>query len=51
MKNGILSISYAVSKMDVDRTEFCLGGDAIRLQLNRKEEAKKQKQEERKSNQ
>ena len=37
--------------MDVDRTEFCLGGDAIRLQLNRKEEAKKQKQEERKSNQ
>lgn len=35
-----------VSNMDVDGTEFCLGGDAIRLQLNRKEEAKKQKQEE-----
>lgn len=51
MKNGMLAKSYAVSNMDVDGTEFCLGGDAIRLQLNRKEEAKKQKQEERKSNQ
>ena len=51
MKNGMLAKSYAVSNMDVDGTEFCLGGDSIRLQLNRKEEAKKQKQEERKSNQ
>ena len=51
MKNGMLAKSYAVSNMDVDGTEFCLGGDAIRLQLNRKEEAKKQKQEERRSNQ
>lgn len=51
MKNGMLAKSYAVSNMDVDGTEFCLGGDAIRLQLNRKDEAKKQKQEERKSNQ
>ncbi|MFR3626442.1 MAG: SbcC/MukB-like Walker B domain-containing protein [Lachnospiraceae bacterium] len=51
MKNGMLAKSYAVSNMDVDGTEFCLGGDAIRLQLNRKEEAKRQKQEERKSNQ
>ena len=51
MKNGMLAKSYAVSNMDLDGTEFCLGGDAIRLQLNRKEEAKKQKQEERKSNQ
>ena len=51
MKNGMLAKSYAVSNMDVDGTEFCLGGDAIRLQLNRKEGAKKQKQEERRSNQ
>lgn len=51
MENGMLAKSYAVSNMDVDGTEFCLGGDAIRLQLNRKEEAKKQKQEERRSNQ
>ena len=51
MKNGMLAKSYAVSNMDLDGTEFCLGGDAIRLQLNRKEEAKKQKQEEHKSNQ
>ena len=51
MKNGMLAKSYAVSNMDVDGTEFCLGGDAIRLQLNRKEEAKKQKQGERRSNQ
>ena len=40
MKNGMLAKSYAVSNMDVDGTEFCLGGDAIRLQLNRKDEAK-----------
>lgn len=51
MKNGMLAKSYAVSNMDMDGTEFCLGGDAIKLQLNRKEEAKKQKQEERKSSQ
>lgn len=51
MKNGMLAKSYAVSNMDMDKTELCLGGDAIKLQLNRKEEAKRQKQEERRRNQ
>ncbi len=51
MKNGMLAKSYAVSNMETDKTEFCLGGDAIKLQLDKKEELKKQKQNERQRNQ
>lgn len=33
MKNGMLAKSYAVSMMDMKKTRFYLGADAIRLQL------------------
>ncbi|MCM1136381.1 MAG: AAA family ATPase [Clostridium sp.] len=33
MKNGMLAKSYAVSMMNLKRTKFYLGADAIRLQL------------------
>lgn len=47
MKNGMLAKSYAVSNMDTQKTEFCLGEDAVRLQLERALEKKKEKEEER----
>ena len=47
MKNGMLAKSYAVSYMDIKKTEFCLGEDAVRLQLERAEQEKKDREEER----
>lgn len=46
MKNGMLAKSYAVSYMEVSKTEFCLGGDAIKLQLERAEKKKAEKKSE-----
>jgi len=46
MKNGMLAKSYAVSYMEIKKTEFCLGGDAIKLQLERAEEEKEKKKTE-----
>ncbi len=37
MKNGMLAKGYAVSCMDMSRTDACLGGDSIRLQLKKAE--------------
>ena len=40
MKNGMLAKSYAVSYMDIKKTEFCMGEDAIRHQLKKALETK-----------
>lgn len=45
MKNGMLAKGYAVSCMDMSRTDACLGGDSIRLQLKKAEEEKERTQE------
>lgn len=42
MPNGMLAKSYSVSYMNLGRTEYCLGQDAMRYQL---ENAERQKQE------
>lgn len=44
MKNGMLAKSYAVSYMDIKKTEFCMGEDAIRHQLKKALETKEDKQ-------
>lgn len=46
MKNGMLAKSYAVSMMDLKKTRFYLGSDAIKLQLA---QLKEEQEEERKS--
>ena len=46
MKNGMLAKSYAVSYMEIKRTEFCLGQDSIKFQLERAEEEKEEKKTE-----
>lgn len=46
MKNGMLAKSYAVSMMDMKKTRFYLGSDAIKLQLA---QLKEEQEEERKS--
>lgn len=46
MADGMLAKSYAVSCMDIDKTEFCLGQDAIQYQLLKASEGKKEKTEE-----
>ncbi len=33
MQNGMLAKSYAISRMDIRKTEFCLGEEAIQLKL------------------
>jgi len=33
MRDGMLAKSYAVTSMDMSRTEYCLGLDAVKLQL------------------
>ena len=43
MKNGMLAKSYAVTYMDIRKTEFCLGEDAIRHQLKKALETKEDK--------
>ena len=43
MKNGMLAKSYAVSYMDVKKTEFCMGKDAVFHQLEKALEIKKEK--------
>lgn len=43
MKNGMLAKSYAVSYMDVKKTEFCMGKDAVHHQLEKALETKKEK--------
>ncbi len=45
MRNGMLAKSYAVSYMDVQKTEFCLGQDAVKYQLQRAVEEKREKTE------
>ena len=40
MKNGMLAKSYAVAYMNVEKTEFCLGQDAIKIQLKKASEEK-----------
>ncbi len=47
MKDGMLAKSYAVSNMDVEKTEFCMGQDAVKLQLLKAEQDKKDKMAER----
>lgn len=47
MKNGMLAKSYAVSYMEIKKTEFCLGRDAIKFQLQKAEEEKEKKKIER----
>lgn len=43
MKNGMLAKSYAVSYMDIKKTEFCMGKDAVFHQLEKALETKKEK--------
>lgn len=43
MKNGMLAKSYAISYMEIKKTEFCLGRDAIKYQLQKTEEEKEEK--------
>ncbi len=43
MKNGMLAKSYAVSMMDLKKTRFYLGADAIKLQLAQLKEEQKAK--------
>lgn len=43
MKNGMLAKSYAVTYMDIRKTEFCLGEDAIKHQLKKALETKEDK--------
>lgn len=43
MKNGMLAKSYAVSYMNVKKTEFCMGEDAVRHQLKKALETKQEK--------
>ncbi len=43
MKNGMLAKSYAVSYMNIKKTEFCMGADAVRHQLKKALEAKEEK--------
>lgn len=45
MRNGMLAKSYAVSYMDVQKTEFCIGQDAVKYQLQRAVEEKQEKTE------
>ncbi|WP_168356716.1 SbcC/MukB-like Walker B domain-containing protein [Petralouisia muris] len=56
MQNGMLAKSYAVSYMNISKTEFCLGQDAVKYQLlkaaeekekqlAKKEEVQKQKEQ------
>lgn len=40
MKDGMLARGYSVSKMDISRTEMCLGQEAIRLQRKSAEDQK-----------
>lgn len=40
MKNGMLAKSYAVTYMETGKTDFCLGGDSIRLRLEKAEAEK-----------
>lgn len=47
MQNGMLAKSYAVSYMNVEKTEFCLGQDAVKLQLLKAEQDKEGKTAER----
>lgn len=47
MKDGMLAKSYAVSNMNVKKTEFCMGQDAVKLQLLKAERDKKDKMAER----
>lgn len=49
MQNGMLAKSYAVSYMNTDKTEFCLGQDAVRLQLLKAEQEKQEKQQQQQS--
>ena len=35
MKNGMLTKSYSAACMDIGKTEFCLGADAVRHQLEK----------------
>ena len=44
MKNGMLAKGYAVSYMDIKKTEFCMGEDAVRHQLKKAMETKDEKQ-------
>ena len=43
MRNGMLAKSYAVSYMDTGKTSFCLGQDAVRIQLEQAETEKGEK--------
>ncbi len=49
MQNGMLVKSYAVSYMNMKKTEFCLGQDAVKLQLLKAEQDKTDKELERES--
>lgn len=44
MKNGMLAKSYAVSMMDMKKTRFYLGADAIKLQLAQLKEEQKEEE-------
>lgn len=46
MKNGMLAKSYAVTYMEIAKTEFCFGADAIKLRIQRAEEEKEKKKTE-----
>lgn len=40
MKDGMLSKGYTAGKMDISRTDMCLGEDAIRIQLEKTNQEK-----------
>ena len=50
MKNGMLAKSYAVTYMETGKTDFCLGGDSIRLRLEKAEAEKGEREAELRQN-
>lgn len=51
MKNGMLAKGYAAACMDIEKTELCLGADAVRHQLEKAEQERKELAAERDLNQ
>lgn len=50
MKNGMFAKSYAVTYMETGKTDFCLGGDSIRLRLEKAEAEKGEREAELRQN-
>ncbi len=49
MQNGMLAKGYSVAYLNIEKTEFCLGQDSIKLQLSKAEQIKRDKTAEKKT--